>query len=43
MLKPILLFAPGAGAPSSHPWMEGWKERLTTIGPVEVFDYPYMQ
>ncbi|MDP9254485.1 MAG: hypothetical protein M3O66_06055 [Verrucomicrobiota bacterium] len=43
MLKPILLFAPGAGAPSSHPWMEGWKERLTTIGCVEVFDYPYMR
>jgi predicted alpha/beta-hydrolase family hydrolase len=43
MLKPILLFAPGAGAPASHPWMQRWKELLMTIGPVEVFDYPYMR
>jgi predicted alpha/beta-hydrolase family hydrolase len=43
MLKPILLFAPGAGAPASHPWMQRWKERLMAIGRVEVFDYPYMR
>jgi predicted alpha/beta-hydrolase family hydrolase len=43
MQKPFFLFAPGAGAPSSHPWMQRWKERLATIGDVETFDYPYMQ
>jgi predicted alpha/beta-hydrolase family hydrolase len=43
MRGPLFLFAPGAGAPSSHPWMQHWKERLSTIGDVEVFDYPYMQ
>jgi predicted alpha/beta-hydrolase family hydrolase len=43
MQKPFFLFAPGAGAPSSHPWMQRWKERLETIGDVETFDYPYMQ
>jgi predicted alpha/beta-hydrolase family hydrolase len=43
MERPLFLFAPGAGAPSSHPWMERWKERLSTIGDVCTFDYPYMQ
>ena len=43
MLKPLFLFAPGAGAPSSHPWMQGWKARLQEVGMVEPFDYPYMQ
>jgi predicted alpha/beta-hydrolase family hydrolase len=43
MPRPFFLFAPGAGAPSSHPWVQRWKERLSTIGDVEVFDYPYMQ
>jgi uncharacterized protein len=42
MEKPSFLFAPGAGAPSSHPWMRKWKELLSTIGRVEVFDYDYM-
>ena len=42
MLKPFFLFAPGAGAPSSHPWMKRWKERLATIGRVETLDYSYM-
>jgi predicted alpha/beta-hydrolase family hydrolase len=41
--RPLFLFAPGAGAPSSHPWMQRWKERLVAIGDVETFDYPYMQ
>jgi uncharacterized protein len=40
--RPLFLFAPGAGAPSSHPWMVGWAERLRTIGHVVAFDYPYM-
>jgi predicted alpha/beta-hydrolase family hydrolase len=43
MTKPLFLFAPGAGAPSSHPWMQGWKERLSTLGDVVTLDYPYMQ
>ena len=42
-MKPLFLFAPGAGAPSSHPWMQSWKERLEQIGEVATFDYPYMQ
>ena len=43
MPRPLFLFAPGAGAPSSHPWMQHWTQRLSTIGDVEVFDYSYMQ
>ena len=43
MPMPLFLFAPGAGAPSSHPWMQRWKMRLQEIGAVETFDYPYMQ
>jgi uncharacterized protein len=43
MARPHFLFAPGAGAPSSHPWMQQWRQRLSTIGDVDVFDYPYMQ
>ena len=43
MTKPFFLFAPGAGAPSSHPSIQRWKERLSTIGTVETFDYSYME
>ena len=43
MTRPFFLFAPGAGAPSSHSWMQHWRQRLSTLGDVEVFDYPYMQ
>jgi uncharacterized protein len=43
MPRPLFLFAPGAGAPSSHPWMQHWKQRLSTIGDVETFDYDYMR
>jgi len=42
-MKPLFLFAPGAGAPSSHPWMQNWKECLSEIGDVETFDYDYMR
>jgi uncharacterized protein len=42
-VKPFFLFAPGAGAPSSHPWMQRWKQRLGEIGEVETFDYDYMR
>jgi predicted alpha/beta-hydrolase family hydrolase len=41
--RPFFLFAPGAGAPSTSPWMKAWRQRLATIGDVEAFDYPYMR
>ena len=43
MPTPFFLFAPGAGAPSSRPWMQSWKTRLANIGRVAVFDYDYMR
>ena len=43
MSRRLILFAPGAGAPSSHPWMQNWKRRLSEIGQVETFDYDYMR
>jgi predicted alpha/beta-hydrolase family hydrolase len=42
-MTPLLLFAPGAGAPSSHLWMQNWKKRLSGIGAIETFDYDYMR
>ena len=42
-MKPSFLFAPGAGASSTHPWMQKWKEGLETIGAVTLFDYDYMR
>jgi len=42
-MKPLFLFAPGAGAPSSHPWIQNWKRRLSEIGDVETFNYAYMR
>lgn len=43
MTRPLLLFAPGAGAPSTSAWMEGWAQRLGALGDVVRFDYPYMK
>ena len=43
MTRRLILFAPGAGAPSSHPWMQNWKRRLSEIGEVETLDYDYMR
>jgi predicted alpha/beta-hydrolase family hydrolase len=43
MRTPVFLFAHGAGAPSSHPWMQRWAKRLGTLGQVFPFDYPYME
>ena len=43
MSRRLILFAPGARAPSSHPWMQNWKQRLSEIGEVETFDYDYMR
>ena len=42
-MKPLILFAPGAGAPASHHWMQHWKDILGEIGEVETFDYNYMR
>jgi uncharacterized protein len=42
-MRPLILFAPGAGAPASHPWIQNWKDRLGEIGEVETFDYNYMR
>jgi uncharacterized protein len=39
----LILFAPGAGAPSSHPWIQNWERRLSQLGEVETFDYDYMR
>jgi len=41
--RPFFLFAHGAGAPSSSPWMVGWRDRLAKLGGVTAFDYPYMR
>ena len=43
MRPPLFLFAPGAGAPSSHTWMRRWSELLGTLGVVLTFDYSYMR
>jgi uncharacterized protein len=37
------LLAPGAGAPSTSPWMQRIAQLLGGVGPVRSFDYPYMQ
>lgn len=37
------LFAPGAGAPSSHPWMRHFSALLRELGEVHTFDYNYMR
>ncbi len=39
--RPLIVFAPGAGAPSTSAWMRRWAARLGTIGDVEPFDYAY--
>lgn len=43
MARPLFLFAPGAGAPSTHQWMQRWAGMLREIGEVETFDYDYMR
>jgi predicted alpha/beta-hydrolase family hydrolase len=42
-MKPFFLFASGAGAPSTHPWMQKWKQYLEGIGEVSLFDYDYLR
>jgi hypothetical protein len=41
--RPLLLLAPGAGAPSTSPWMERWAQGLAALGEVVRFDYPYVK
>jgi uncharacterized protein len=41
--RPLILFAPGAGAPSTSAWMKAWRQRLATLGPVVTLDYPYLR
>jgi uncharacterized protein len=43
MARPLVLFAPGAGAPSTSAWMTAWAERLDAVGDVVPFDYAYMR
>jgi len=43
VVEPVILFAHGAGAASSHPWMQGWAERLAAFARVVRFDYAYMR
>jgi predicted alpha/beta-hydrolase family hydrolase len=43
METPFFVFAHGAGAPSSHPWIQRWANKVGTIGSVSLFDYPYMK
>ena len=43
MPRPYFLFALGAGAPSTHPWMQKWKHYLESLGEVVLFDYDYMR
>jgi predicted alpha/beta-hydrolase family hydrolase len=43
MKQILILFAPGAGASSSSPWMKKWQKRLDTLGDTVPFDYPYMR
>ena len=38
--RPLLLFAHGAGAPSTSAWMQRWATLLGELGHVAPFDYP---
>ena len=40
-MRPLFLFAPGAGAPSTSAWMRAWARRLATLGKVVTLDYEY--
>jgi hypothetical protein len=43
MSAPVFVFAHGAGGGTAHPWMQGWVTRLSEVGSVRSFDYPYME
>lgn len=42
-MRPLIVFAHGAGLGSGSDWMRGWAERLGALGDVVTFDYPYMR
>lgn len=42
MVQPRFLFAPGAGAPSTSPWMQRYATLLAQLGTVRRFDYDYV-
>lgn len=42
MPNPLIVFAPGAGAPSTSAWMRKWSARLESVGSVVTLDYAYM-
>lgn len=41
MKEPLIVFAPGAGAPSTSDWMRAWARRLGSLGTLVPFDYRY--
>jgi uncharacterized protein len=43
MIRPTVVFAHGAGAPSGSDWMRAWRDRLSSFADVTAFDYPYMR
>jgi len=42
-MRPVILFAHGAGAGHDHPWMQRWFLRLQDIGDVVPLTYRYRQ
>lgn len=42
-MKPLIVLAHGAGAPSSSAWMLRWAAQLARLGAVVPFDYPYLK
>lgn len=42
-VRPLFVFAHGAGAGSRSEWMVGWAARLAELGTVVSFDYAYME
>src|SRR5262249_41272763 len=43
MSRPVILFAPGAGAPSSSKWMQRWVVRLDRRGAGTPADHPSLR
>jgi len=42
-VKPLIVFAHGAGAGHDHPWMQRWYLRLSDLGEVRRLTYPYIE
>ncbi len=42
-MKPLILFAHGAGAGHTHPWMQRWYLMLHEIGEIHRLTYPYIE